>query len=183
MSKKLTLGKIEVAKRQLETAIELFFAESDPVSIHTLASAADEVLADVAKDRGGSPMNLQGQLEKSFPTDVAKKLASHMRKPQNFFKHANRDARATIEFTPEQSKYVMLDACTKFPELAGYCTPPITAFYFWFVITHDLPYQVTKGQEQAFEDLKTAFSNSPRSEFFSLALQVVRPVFLGNAAG
>ena len=33
----LTIPKLEAAKRQLETAIALFFDHGDPVSIHTLA--------------------------------------------------------------------------------------------------------------------------------------------------
>ena len=183
MSKELELNKTEVARRELETAIELFFGERDPVSIHTLAAAAYEVLSDVARDRSAGPMNLQEQLTKLFPSEAAEKLANLMRKPQNFFKHAGRDADATINFKPEQTEYLLLDACTKFPELAGYSTPPMTVFCYWFVISHDLPYRITDEQKGAFDNLKRVFAESPRHEFFSRGLQVVRRVFVVKAGG
>lgn len=40
----MILSKIDVAKAQLETAIQLYFLEKDPISIHTLASASEEIL-------------------------------------------------------------------------------------------------------------------------------------------
>jgi len=51
----LHLTKLEVAKRQLETAVVLYFHESDPVSIHTLTAASYEVLGDLSKRAGQLP--------------------------------------------------------------------------------------------------------------------------------
>ena len=38
---KLHVTKLDAARRQLETAITLWFHDGDPVSIHTLAAAVD----------------------------------------------------------------------------------------------------------------------------------------------
>ena len=179
MCEELELNKTNVARRQLETAIELFFREQDPVSIHTLTAAAYEVLADVARGRG-QRMNLAEQLETLFPEEVANKLARLMRKPQNFFKHAERDVNASITFKPKQTADLLLDACTKFPEIAGYSTSAMTVFVYWYVINNDLPYKMTADQKSAFENLEKAFRESPRHEFYSLGLQVVPRVFVGN---
>src|SRR5882762_2358461 len=56
----LVLEKLDVVKRQLETAIMLFFADGDPVSIHTLACAAHGVVRDLNRFMGGSKMAMAG---------------------------------------------------------------------------------------------------------------------------
>jgi hypothetical protein len=48
-AKTLKLNKMEVAERQLKEAINLFFEQRDCVSIHTLATAAYQVLYDMRK--------------------------------------------------------------------------------------------------------------------------------------
>jgi hypothetical protein len=53
---KLKLSKLDCARRQLELAIELYFMERDPVSIHTLAGAVYQLLTDINKHRGGKPL-------------------------------------------------------------------------------------------------------------------------------
>jgi len=58
MEEKSKLSKLNVAKRQLETAIKLYFNDNDPVSIHTLACAAREILSDLNEKYNGNPMIL-----------------------------------------------------------------------------------------------------------------------------
>jgi hypothetical protein len=53
---RIIFNKLEVARRQLETAIQMYFNCGDPVSTHTLATAALEVLIGLNKARKGSPM-------------------------------------------------------------------------------------------------------------------------------
>jgi hypothetical protein len=48
------INKIAAAKRQLEAAIRLFFADEDPLAIHTVAAAATRVLQDIIGTRGGT---------------------------------------------------------------------------------------------------------------------------------
>ena len=40
----MIISKLDAAKRQLEMAIKLYFNDDDPISIHTLASASEEIL-------------------------------------------------------------------------------------------------------------------------------------------
>jgi hypothetical protein len=54
--KKLSITKLDAARRQLETAITLWFHDADPVSVHTLAMAAHGILRALNKKRGGPPM-------------------------------------------------------------------------------------------------------------------------------
>jgi hypothetical protein len=50
----LPVSKFDAARRQLETAIRLYFFQGDPISIHTLASAAAQILQDLSGHRGGT---------------------------------------------------------------------------------------------------------------------------------
>jgi hypothetical protein len=47
----LHFTKVDVARTQLKTAIRLWFHDGDPVSIHTLAYAAYEIIHFVSKKR------------------------------------------------------------------------------------------------------------------------------------
>ena len=53
LKQKLRLTKLDAARRQLETAVRLYFHEGDPVSTHTLAAAAYNVLRALNKRQGG----------------------------------------------------------------------------------------------------------------------------------
>ena len=50
--KEFKVSKLDAAKWQLETAIRLYFSDSDPVSIHTVTAAAYNILRDVTKQKG-----------------------------------------------------------------------------------------------------------------------------------
>ena len=56
----LKVSKLDAAKRQLETAIRLYFSNGDPVSIHTLVAAAYAILHDVTGRKGADPMLIRG---------------------------------------------------------------------------------------------------------------------------
>ena len=49
---KVHITKLAAAERQLRAAIRMFFDEEDDLAIHTVASAAYKVLADLKADRG-----------------------------------------------------------------------------------------------------------------------------------
>ena len=46
---KIRVSKLDAARRQLDCAIELWFAGKDEVSIHTLAAAAHQIISDINK--------------------------------------------------------------------------------------------------------------------------------------
>ncbi|GAW66833.1 hypothetical protein GPEL0_01r2368 [Geoanaerobacter pelophilus] len=45
--------KKDIAKRQLQTALELFFAGGDLFSVVTLAAASEEMLGELLRQKGG----------------------------------------------------------------------------------------------------------------------------------
>jgi hypothetical protein len=106
------IAKMDAARRQLRTAINLYFEDGDAVSIHTLAAAAHQLLSDVNDERGGSPMWREQMLSVVKP-EYQKMVKAKFREPQNFFKHAEDDPDSQISFNPRASEWIIQDACLK----------------------------------------------------------------------
>jgi hypothetical protein len=117
------VDKLEAAKRQLEAAIALFFDNGDPVSIHTLARAAHDVISDLNKCAGGEPMVAEGCL------DI-------VRTPANYFKHADRkkDPESFLEFKPAVNLYWIFSAARKLEEISGEKVSSFIAIQEWLAL-------------------------------------------------
>jgi hypothetical protein len=130
---KLPLTKFDVARRQLETAITLWFHDGDVVSVHTLTMAAHEILCVINKSRGGPPMLGEPcpQIREGF-TDLYRDvtLASY-----KFFKHASRDADETHLFPPAVNQCVILDAQETYHRLTNDIRPLFKLFK-WYLRVH-----------------------------------------------
>jgi hypothetical protein len=95
----IRISKLDAARRQLKTAITLWFEDGDPVSLHTLAYAAYEIIHTISKKRDPYRRDLL------FDTLMIKeehrsKFNIGLKKHANFFKHGDRDGDASIEFSP-----------------------------------------------------------------------------------
>jgi hypothetical protein len=106
---KIRISKLEAGRRQLRTAIMLWFNDGDPVAVHSLAFAAYEILHDISKKRDPKRVDLifdSVMIEEERRAEWNRVL----RKDANFFKHADRDGDSVIEFTPQTSEIFMLFA-------------------------------------------------------------------------
>jgi hypothetical protein len=129
----LKIAKLEAAKRQLETAILLYFNDKDPISIHTLVGAAHEVIADLNKKAGGSPLILEGAMIKN---EYKREFLKVIREAKNFFKHADKDHDETVDFNPEVNDFYLLDACEGYQLLTGEKNPYFIIYRGWFHYIH-----------------------------------------------
>jgi hypothetical protein len=80
-----TMSSFLVARSQLLTAIDLFFSDSDPISVHTLAGAAREILEGLCRLEGVEPMT--DFILKDHPTKSRKDIWNAMNLYRNCFKH------------------------------------------------------------------------------------------------
>lgn len=103
----MTIGKLDAARRQLQTAITLWFNDGDPVSVHTLAFAAYEIIHSVSLKRNPNRPDLLFDSDWIKP-EHQKEANDLLRKPANFFKHADRDGDSVISFHPKQSEAFFL---------------------------------------------------------------------------
>ena len=95
----VTVKKLEAAKRQLHTAITLWFADGDFVAVHTLACAAHQIVHDIKEKNKGAELLLDSCVIRD---EFRKEYLAEMRKAMRFFKHADRDPdpNGTVEFSP-----------------------------------------------------------------------------------
>lgn len=123
---------MEAAKRQLETAIELWFRDADAVSIHTLTGAGRQILVDLNKHHGGDPMG--GDCMEA--TVEGRKLARKaVARAENFLKHAEKDPATLLEFNTEETVFMLWEAVDKFEELFGPLPPTMMAFMLHRALT------------------------------------------------
>src|ERR1700730_15650904 len=95
---KLRISKIEAARRQLDSAIELWFLDKDEVSVHTLAAAAYQLVHDLKEHKGLARELLYDSA--MIKDEYRKQWIKVIKKPMNFFKHADNDPEEALEFSP-----------------------------------------------------------------------------------
>lgn len=99
------IDKLDVACRQLNTAISLWFSDGDSVSIHTLACSAHQIVHDINHKQGGRDLIYDSLNIKDKYRRKANKL---FKEAYNFFKHAENDTYSTIEFKPSSTEFFMM---------------------------------------------------------------------------
>jgi hypothetical protein len=148
-SEKLRISKIEAARRQLECAIELWFMEKDEVSVHTLAAAAYQLVHDLKNAK-----KLEVRLLYDSPmfkdAEDRKRWISLIKRPVNFFKHADNDAEETLEFSPRASMGFIVAAASGLRLLGERSSYHVNAFMFWLVINR--PHWITPNFRKLYED-------------------------------
>ena len=177
MTAQLQISKLDAARRQLEVAVRLYFAEADPVSIHTLTSAAYQLLSDSNRARGGPPM-LKEQVPTWVRPDAQAEAKRRLNEAQNFFKHADRDHEETLTFNPGPTELQLYDACVKYKELTGEAVPVLAVFQAWFWLGPGAELANAPEQEKAVRDLQRAFPGSTRRSFFAEGLPLVSSIEL-----
>jgi len=145
----ITLTKLDAARRQLRTALDLWFADGDPVSIHTLAFAAYEIIHVISKKH--RPRGL------IFDSDVIKdeyraEWNILMKAASNFFKHANRDADKTFEFHPSLSDLFIMFSLQGLSYCGDEMNEAYSAFMYWIGLHHP-NFFVKEMREQSCEPL------------------------------
>lgn len=110
--------KTDAARRQLDTAIRLFFSHGDAVAIGTLAYNALEIGATLARQQGKREWTAFEDLEEEFGKP-AHELHQEFHAPRNFFKHADRDPEVVLEgFDDSVAEYLLFFATIQFGEIA-----------------------------------------------------------------
>src|SRR5207248_7558961 len=161
----IPITKLEAARRQIETAITLWFSESDPVSIHTLVSAAHRLVYDINSKSLGLPMlgdttNIRPGREKEYRGILAK--------ASNFFKHADRDAEKTLSFSPQSTAFHLLDGCNVYQSLATERRPLMRLFISYMEIHYPDLFWSKVGESREVANLKPL----SKQQFFDEMLPV-----------
>lgn len=175
MSKQI-ITKIEAALHELDCAISLYFQESDPIPVHTLACAAHQIIHDINQHRKGPEFLFDSIVFKDEYRGLAKK---YLHKHYNFFKHANNDPApdGTIEFDPRGTEIFILTAIRGLSYLGIQLNAKHSAFLSYFAF-HNPNLLTQKGIQlyvHSFPvDQLNEIRSLKRSDFLEIFLRLVR---------
>jgi len=127
---KLPVTKLDAALRQLDAAIEMFLEGRDEVAVHTLASAAEMLLGDIAKHR--KVLRIIDLVKPERQKDLLRKF----REAQNFFKHGQDDPDGILSFAPSQTLFKLFEAILHTIMLGIPASPEREVYWCWFACTY-----------------------------------------------
>lgn len=126
----MNISKLDAAKRQLETAVELFFNHKDPVSIHTLTRAVHEILEKLCRAQGLQSVTEWGIIQ--IKKEKQEEIRNKMNEAKNFFKHAGKDSGVILNFNTELSNFYLYDSVRLYQGLTKKLPKLFLIFNVWF---------------------------------------------------
>ena len=141
----MTISKLDAARRQLTTAITLWFTGGDPVSTHALAFAAYEIMHVISKKRQPNRRDLLFD-SAMIPDEVRKEYNLAFKKHAHFFKHADRDPDETIPFNPALTELFIVFAIAAFEICEEPLSDEFVIFREWSRIQK--PYSLSKAERE-----------------------------------
>ena len=167
----IRVSKLNAARRQLDCAIELWFADKDKVSVHTLAAAAHQIIHDINQKKGGKELLFDSaKIKDEHRSDWISILKNAM----NFFKHADKDAEEILEFTPATSEMFMLFSIMGLESIGETTNDTEYTFFLWFSIHN--PDLLTKTYRKIMKELAPVgyldeIRNISKGEFFETVMR------------
>ena len=118
----MKLHKIEIAQRQIDTAIDLFLSDKDFVSVLTLAGAGEEITGKLLDRK--SKKNMLQKLHTWYQETTGTQMAfgEFSRKTnlaRNTLKHAKSPEEDEIEIQRWEAVQMIMRAMTNYKELVG----------------------------------------------------------------
>lgn len=166
MAESFTISKLDAAERQLKEAIRLVIYGRDPISIHTLACAAHQILYDLSKKQG-----LSSNIKDIVPNRKKREWFNILNTPYNFFRHANKDAVKEIDFNPAISHFFILDATYLYQKLNNKLFYEGALFRLWFTKNYpDYTLKTNTGDRllDLMQEFKAFFTNEDFVDYLDL---------------
>lgn len=153
----IKIDKLEAARRQLVTAIRLFFEDREPASVFSLAQNAREILATLCELRSVAGFNSHAL--KTNANLTQKELYRLANQDRNFFKHADKDPDSVLEnFTDQQNDSVLFVTGYDLGMLTGKLPIEVQVYEAWYFSCY--PGKMSEKSRPAHEtNLKTLFPN------------------------
>ena len=165
---RIQVTKLESARRQLETAIKLFFAGGDFVSIHTLSYAAYGITRDLC-EHSKNPKSLTKWIEDRVVETQRKEFFKHISKAGGFFKHADKEPKAVLEYIPEQYELFLMFGIYQYEALTNELTLPMGVFKIWYL--KNRPGLFEFNEQEKSKLLKETSLPKDRAAFYDLVFQ------------
>ena len=143
----IRVSKLDAARRQLDGAVELWFADGDEVCVHTLAAAAHQIIHDINQKKGGGELLFDSAKIKE---EYRHEWIALLKKSMNFFKHANQDAEEVTEFTPLTSIMFIMFSIIGLQRIGERLNDTENAFLDWLAFHH--PEWMTERYRKVIEE-------------------------------
>lgn len=130
----MKVSKVDATRRQLDSAIKLWFEDGDVVSIHTLVFSAFEILNDLNRKQGNHDVTLAGLVKRNYEPEHVETVIALIKKPMTFFKHANRDPYDVLEFEPKNIEKLIMISLLGLNALGERISATQNAFVNWFLL-------------------------------------------------
>lgn len=130
MTETIRVTKLDAARRQLLTAIELWFQDGDPIAIHTLAYAAHEIVHRLFRLKGLHDLLFDSSVVKEGQRVEWGKL---LKQGANFLKHAKieNDPDVFIDFPPFANDMFIIMSLEGLRRMGLELKPTELAFLVW----------------------------------------------------
>ena len=170
MAERIHVSKLEAARRQIDVAVRLLFDGADPVAVHTLVGAASVIISDLVEKH--HPDRSWDKFAQEANKITASEYFQVMRKPQNFLKHARKDADATLDFDPTDTESVAFWAVMNLGNF-GVLSVEASVLQLWYLACHaptlDSELEPYNRALDVFGDLR----GKPRGERLAVAKRVL----------
>jgi hypothetical protein len=162
---RILISKLDSARRQLETAIKLFFANGDFVSIHALSYAAYTITRSLC-DQTRNPESFTKWMHDNVSKSQHDELTRCVSEAGNFFKHADRDPKVILEYIPDQYEIFLIFAVKQYEAITHEVTQPMSVFKVWYLLHH--PESIAKDdiKKQPSESELKRLSEMDKGEFY-----------------
>jgi hypothetical protein len=128
------LHKTEIAKREIETAIDLFLSDKDPVSALGLAGAAEDILGGLLRRNGEKSMleNLHDWYQDTTGTNISfGDFATNANLARNTLKHANAPGEDEVEIFRWETVQMLMRALYNWKALGHPPSEQMLEFNRW----------------------------------------------------
>ena len=154
----MEITHLEVAERQINSAIKLFLKGEDILIVHTVVSAAHEVTYAMCK-RKKIPSFMKDVCKKYIKKEFYKKYIDGLNEAGNFLKHATHDINKSLDFHDINTHLLLFDACGMYFELTKNFSKEMHAYstymrvkYPQFLPKEDPKYQDSMNLVKEIED-------------------------------
>ena len=150
------ITKIEAARRQIDTAIELMFLGYDPIPIHTIIAAASRIVRDLSEQ--ANTLGWQKLMEAITPGSERVVLGG-FNKYSNFFKHADTDPNAVINEISETLNENILIITTGLYRYLSSMTSYMIAYEAWHMHFYPEQWDIDRMMKEDPKLASIAFCN------------------------
>ena len=137
----VVVSPLVVARSQLLTAIDLFFNDRDPISVHALADNAREILESLCKLAAVEPIT--ELLSRDHPGKPKKDFYAAINLYRNCFKHVGKtweerkcEQAVLNQFDDSKNEYLLYICVEDYLRLRGSSPFPMQVLHAWFCALH-----------------------------------------------